>query len=488
MSQNIFEDIHHLTFISSEACNLNCTYCELAKIATKTHQNENEKIKESFLNGEYVTKYRKFFYDNHIKAEQIEAISLWGQEPTLTLNEFATQMPRILSWLTECNELFFSTNGVAYTERIINLIDIINNYLILHPTREFKLKIQYSIDEIKYMEQQRGTLSLNLINNVKKLITILNEKILADNFTIRLGFHGVFSLKLIHSSLEENSIQDLWLEMDQIVKSFHDSNKNLHVEIPIHWSTAIQHPYNATQAEGKELAEFVKQSINLYDGFQLNALNPYKLLDMYAGWSLSGSDKYSFNDLANIWDMYNYEYDRFCTTDFIGKEFGCGTGRQEIKMRYDGTLIYCQGMIFSLNEKDLDCQSPSITNDIQRLQLKYNYSPNLFTSSNIDILKFIYKFDVKNNYGFNFVVTTIINLMYLLLQCHQIDDSYINNPRKIMRHAMYVAKVSQCWYDHLAETGSLYGRTLGNIRLYCNGFLDLLDDYIQTGAHNELCW
>ena len=54
----MFEKINKITFISSESCNLNCSYCELAKNAIKSSGIIiNKKIKEDLLSGEYLKKY-----------------------------------------------------------------------------------------------------------------------------------------------------------------------------------------------------------------------------------------------------------------------------------------------------------------------------------------------------------------------------------------------------------------------------------------------
>jgi len=37
------------------------------------------------------------------------------------MDAFATQISDILSWLPNCNRMFFSTNGMAYPERIVEL-------------------------------------------------------------------------------------------------------------------------------------------------------------------------------------------------------------------------------------------------------------------------------------------------------------------------------------------------------------------------------
>jgi len=52
--------------------------------------------------------------------------------------------------------------------------------------------------------------------------------------------------------------------------------------------------------------------------------------------------------------MANFNYwDDIKKIEPINRDLGCGAGRGDIKMRYDGRLIYCQNNIFSLSEEDL---------------------------------------------------------------------------------------------------------------------------------------
>lgn len=483
----MYENLSDITFISSELCNLNCSYCEIAKSSNQhIHIAENEKIKQAFLSGEYLTKYKRVFHEYGINREEIEHISLWGQEPTLTLNEFSSQVPDILNWLCKAKSMFFSTNGVAFIDRILNLVDTINNYLNHEcPKRCFELTIQFSLDEKHYNKEQRGIDPEVIINNIKQFIQTLNTKILNENFNIEIVFHGVITLNLIHQSLQNNTVELLWQEMDKIVKELTIINTNHQVHFQRAWGTTIQTPYNATQQEGKELTEFLKKSMASYENYEFSSLNPHRILAMYSNGVLARHEK--INLLQDIYDLFNYEYDRQCTNDVVSRIMGCGVGTHDIKMRYDGTLLYCQNIIFGLTEDELNLhQNNNITYSIQKLQLKYNYSPNLLKDSKEEIKKFIDRFDTEHNNAFSFVTTNIINLMYLLLKNHQIDSSYENNPQKILKHAIMLTKLTQCWYNNISQTGSLYGRTLGEIRLYCNGFLDLLEEFAGLGEQKDL--
>ena len=61
-----------LTLISSEACNLQCRYCEISATTAKAHQNENLKIRQAMEDGSLMqnikTIYQKYgFIPNDIE-------------------------------------------------------------------------------------------------------------------------------------------------------------------------------------------------------------------------------------------------------------------------------------------------------------------------------------------------------------------------------------------------------------------------------------
>ena len=121
------KNFKRIVFYSSETCNLNCKYCVLSKSSNKDyHIKEQEKIKEAFLNGTYIKNFKKAFNKYGIDRNQISRVELWGEEPTLTLDEFSTAFPEILYTFPKISELFFSSNGVNNIDKIINLIKIIN--------------------------------------------------------------------------------------------------------------------------------------------------------------------------------------------------------------------------------------------------------------------------------------------------------------------------------------------------------------------------
>ena len=187
----------------------------------------------------------------------------------------------------------------------------------------------------------------------------------------------------------------------------------------------------------------------------------------------------------DIQTIFNYEYDKNIVDEnyIIGDFYGCGVGRWNLKMRYDGTLIFCQNSFYSIKKENLE-NKKGITYDVQRFELEHpGFQPNLMTAKKEDVQNFIDIFDVQKNYGHVFVINTLINLMYFLLQNNQIDESYKDNPEKILKHATMLSNFLMCFYNNVIDTGSLYPMTVGTIRFYCNGLLDIVEDFINEWGY-----
>ncbi len=478
----MFDKLSKITFMTSESCNLKCSYCEIAKNSSDhTHKEEVENIKKSLISGEYITRYMYIFHKFNIDPKQIKEFELWGQEPTLTLDEFTTQIGRILKWLPNIEHCFFSTNGVAYPDKIVNYIKTINNFFTIQESeKDFDILIQFSFDGIDYTKKQRGINPQFIINNIKKIILALNDIHIKNNLHIKFTLHGVITMDIIKESLNDSN-NTYWHSIDNITYELQQLNNNQQIHIT-QSSSFLQAPYNATTEEGKLLGQYMQYCINhlndVYKTSPISVISPTVLT--------ARSINTLINDFitpeginGHIKDNFNFNYGDIPDNPFISHNYGCGVGIWDIKMRYDGTLLYCQNMIFGIKKENLE-NKQGISYDIQRYELNHpSFQPNLLTSSKKDIEKFINIFDTKKHYAFHFIVSNNINLMYLLLKNNQIDESYNNNFQKILRHSILLASFMQCYYNNIIDTGSLYNLTLGIIRFYCNGAIDAIEEYID---------
>lgn len=477
----MFDNINSITFIISEICNLKCSYCEIAKRENKFHLNEVDNIKESLYSGAYVQNYKTFFNKYNIDINKIINFALWGQEPTLVLEAFNTQITSILDWLPNLNNMFFSTNGVDYAYKIIELIKIFNNYF-LNNNREFKLTIQFSFDGLEYTQLQRGIDPYIIINNIKYIINNLNNIELFKDFKINFILHGVINFNNIISQLDNKLGDQYWSNNANIIQNLTILNKNKNVSI-LPFGAYLIFPYNATPEEGKLLTQYANFCFNdtLKDNKNIHILSPFNLiLDSII--NIKNRFQEEIDTEQQIINEFNYDYgnDDIFNTD-IYKNYGCAPNTGNIKMRYDGLLFYCQNTMFNIFEQDLIGKT-GIDYDLSYFQIKHpNFYPNVLKDNPEQIEKFVNLMLIKEHYPHSLTYSNIVNLMFLLLQNGQIDQSY-RDSKKLLKHAFYLSRFQQCFHAHMIETGSFYGISIGTIRAYCNGTLDLAEEYVKKNG------
>ena len=124
-----FGVINNLTLITSESCNLNCSYCKIANHYAKDHYKEAEKLKQSFIDGSYLNRVSEIFDKYNIDKNQVKSLQYWGQETTTTLIELSNEMEHLFQIFPNVSTSFFSTNSVAYWDRLIYYSFVFDIYL-----------------------------------------------------------------------------------------------------------------------------------------------------------------------------------------------------------------------------------------------------------------------------------------------------------------------------------------------------------------------
>ena len=468
--------ITNLTLISSESCNLQCKYCEIAKSSTVNHQSEAKKVRASLQSGEFLTNIKKIFEKYQVDPNDVRQIQLWGQEPTLTLDAFTEQFPKFYDYFPNLNHSFFSTNGVAYPERLVDYCKKVNDTV----TRFFDVKFQFSYDGYKYTKESRGIDPDIIIDNFKKVITELNKY--DWKIEIHMNLHNVITMDVMNELDTDEKILDYWKEFDYIVKELHKLNKNpTKIKISDTTSPGVINPYNASSKDGKRFYEFFKQCERLFDN---DHRHPYFGMceEFLVGYRFAKQKLNDYNEsYKNILHYAilseDLKHDNNFTIEVLSA-LGCAIAHGDIKVRYDGQLIHCQNAIFGLTEEDLKDKT-GLRYDIQRNLLQNNSFPNLLTDNREFIEKFLYRFRVSRE-SFVWVYSEIVNLMVLLLKTKQIDESY-NNYEKLLLHSLLLTNTFFCWDNNLQETGSLTGRTMGLIRFFANGMLDEIAKEFKEG-------
>lgn len=467
-----FSRCESLTLVSSESCNLHCKYCALAcSINDEKHKQDAEAVKQSFIDGSYLQNIKIVGEKYGMIPEKIKTLSLWGQEPTLTLNEFGMMFIDLYKYCPNLETLFFSTNGVAHSDRIVKLAKTIDSVI----NKQFFLSFQFSYDGKESTTNLRGIHYQIVLDNIQKTIKSLSETTF-KNLRVNILFHNVVSDVLINKyakETDENFYQYL-KEFDDLSILFQSLNNNPRVRVEPRFSPGLINPYNGSKEEGQNLALFINRAIKL--GKDLKSQWWRGLL-----WQQLEYLRYSPNrehPSKKVLEMIQSNYDKRII-ESLSSACGCGFGDYDIKIRYNGEILYCQNAIVVAKTEEYEDRQ-GLRFDVSREMVKHNYFPNgLDDTQKKDVEKFFLKAYTIKHSSYPFFLSEVLNLMFLLLDCDQLDESYKNDLDKVFRHAYFIAHLTTCWDNNIMQTGSGFGRTAGQIRFFCNGYMDLVENSLD---------
>lgn len=472
-----------LILFTSESCNLQCSYCDMAThINKEKHASEAQRVKESLVNGQYLNTIQKAFERLEINPNQIKNLELWGQEPTLTLKEFNIFFPQLYNYCNNLSHILFSTNGVGFIDQSIQFVQVLKTTI----TKPLTFNIQFSFDGEWATEQNRGINSKIIINNIVKYIKALNSIDLGEFLTVRVSFHNVIDNNIInyYSDKENNEkLLNFLNYFSDLANYFINLNTNKKVVITA-FGPALIVPYNATIEEGKNLYSFYQNCEKVGQNIEYKNWKglPFQLSSKMSDAPFNNTILNFLNHLNNPKGLRKLDIKLL---NKLSHKLNCGFNYGCLKIRYDGTLIHCQNALLGLTKEELENNKEG-NYQIQYRRLTRNFYPNILTDSDEIIDKYLYQIKLHNEECFPQGFAQVCNLLTLLLQSNQVDEKY-NHPREFLKCAYYLTLSTTCPHNALMCSGSLSGKYAGWIRFLCNGFMDVIQSTQTNGEYYETC-
>lgn len=478
---NYTKDICTLTLIVSCGCNLKCSYCEIAKSVNEDSARVQAATIEALKNGEFLKNVKEVFKKLGMSNTQIASLDLWGQEPTLTLEHFTDHLEEWITFLPNIEKFFFSTNGMAYPEKIVNLVLKLDE-LWKGKEKPLEFTLQFSYD---------GDLSTNNIRNAeavviqKNLLYIINElnKYHIDNVILRPHIHGVVSLELLKLLDTPEKVLDYYNNMADWVAPFVDLSTNFNVKFDYSPSLSLESPVDATTEDGLRLARFAKWTQQL-DRRKLHSQalgNTIKYLfspPFATAFIAAACDETTIDDWVTRILQDRHYYDE--ATKFLSPNIYCGTNKFSLKLMYDGTIISCQNNIFDRDKKYLAADTPELK-AIKESWVDHNHFVNPLTATDKQLETVFELFNTTQTTSWRFLIEHYIITMYWLSRAGQIDIKYSEDQYILLKHALMLIKYNQCLYNNYIKSGSAFMRGNGWFRFFFNGFADVLEyEYDKT--------
>lgn len=472
-----FSGINTLVLISSCECNLSCDYCIINKSKNKYSQEIAQKTKQAFQDGTFLQNTLTVLNNYNTSPFEITHCEFWGQEPTLSLHYFTEHLNDWLDNFPNLRYFMFSTNGVAYSNRIVDFIKTLDNSI----GHETQIVIQFSYDGEESNKDCRKVSSSNITSSVTNVITELN-KINLKNVKVNLNFHNVIPLVLIKTIKTMNQANEYLINLKNWGEQFSKLNINKNVMVENRVIPSFESPLKASVEDGLDLLHFYQ----LIEKCDFNKSNNYIFSN-----DIIGSMKRWSQDIFNQCDqinqtplesLLNIEHDFYFFRDKIKKIFQighCGAYTAALKVRYDGIVMTCQNQMYDTEISEDDFNKDKFSYSIKK---KLNSSNRIlnFTVANKENMDNLYYFHSNLKESFFTIYNNTLNLMYIMARAGQINYDYILNKEKLMFHAFLITTYNACPYNRMFTSGSISLIHDGHIRLFCNGFLDEIFDY-STG-------
>ena len=480
------KDISTLTLIVSCGCNLKCSYCEIAKSVNEDSARLQTETIQALENGTFLQNVKQTFQRLSINNEHIYSLDLWGQEPTLTLDKFTAHLEEWINFLPNIEKFFFSTNGMAYPERIVDLV-LTFEKLWENKDKPLEFTLQFSYD---------GDLSTNNIRNAesttiqKNLLYIINElnKYQINNIIFKPHVHGVVSLELLKLLDTPEKVLDYYNNMADWIEPFLDLSTNFNVKFDYSPSLSLEAPVDATSEDGWRLTRFAKWTQQLdrrkLHSDYINQTIKYLFSPPFAtAFIAAACNEITIDDwVTRILQDRNY-YDE--ATRFLSPNIFCGTNKFSIKIMYDGTLISCQNNIFDRDKRYATADTPELKS-IKDSWVDHHLFINPIHDTDKQIETVLELFNTTQTTSWRFLIEHYIITMYWLARAGQIDVKYCENEYVLVKHALMLIKYNQCVYNNYIKTGSAFMRGNGWFRLFFNGYADVLEYEYNKTLSNDL--
>ena len=466
------QDIHSLTLISSCGCNLQCEYCLISRSSNEYSTELQKNTIQALKDGSFLQNVKIALKNMDVPYSKIVKIELWGQEPTLTLPYLTEHLEDWFNTFPNVNFMMFSTNGMAYPERIIDFLVKLDKSVHIK-TRMF---IQFSYDGDTSTNEIRGANDQVIYNNLNKIITNLNS-IKFNNIDIHMGIHGVISLALMKKLDTTEKILDYYNNIGKFADGLVSQviNKNVYMNsIP---DLSLETPIQAGIEDGILLNNFMTKSLSIPNHYFHNYATSIirKTIFIQFEYFLEMCKQCNAKSVDELVDKIlqnKLTYESFLELG-DGMPF-CGSNTGDLHFMYDGTIITCQNYMFDQKKEYLKADN-DFELIVKKSMIDKHFFINPIIDSKEDVQKFLSIFNEFRHSSFGFLIDHIMNLMFWMSKAEQINRLYIYDYKLLFKHALLIVNYNCCLYNNRLKTGSFYLRWDGFIRFMCNGFINQIE-------------
>jgi uncharacterized Fe-S cluster-containing radical SAM superfamily protein len=449
---------------SSGICNMNCAYCFIPK--TEKMIKIHKEVEQYILSGKYIADLKAIYGKD---GKGLTAISLWGTEPTLTMDKFTKSLDELIPWTKELDTIAFSSNFLANIDDMVNLVATVANKF---SDRSMTFKIQVSLDGPIWVTDtnRKDGATVTVVEHLYYLIEELNKLNLGKQ-KVMIHFKPTITMDNIAKMVDDFELLKGWFSFfDRVLQTCYNINKNKNTEISCDTTPTMVVPGKYTTADGRLFKIFIDR---LYELSKLNASQ-----GLYR----------SFKGLSML-DNYHYRLKRLMRyARDIGHNnamFTCSAGDSNVAIS-ENQMHMCHRSYF-LNKKEYQ-------DSIREEQDIDNWDVSLFESGKVDVLTKKYVVDpnnelnslrmlysMRNYHDFMMLRISFVRAMlYELVAAGQASPIYTKNNDIAMLLSYFINTGFGCPAEDIINTGNIHLTPISTIKIWANGaFESLLLHYVE---------
>lgn len=427
---------------SSGWCNLECTYCYIPKrpFLKDIHAQIIEKIKS----GKYLEELIEMY------GEDLEAISHWGTEPTLTLKYFKEFYDKAVDVFPKLNQIKLSSNFMTNPD---NLVTFLRDIL---PTRKkLNVEIQVSIDGPPFITDKNrlGGSTEKIIENCYYVTSQINDMELPH--FIRMHTKPTFGADDIAAVKSYEKMKEYYEFFDNFIDKWVEKNHKNKVSIEPCCDPTLALPGVYTVEDGKNFAELTRNQ------YKLKELKWKRLFPECSYYTRLMGRYVTFREYYTKHKMFTCSAGDSC--------FGAGDLPSAIHPCHqtfymDHPEYFEETKKYKLNKQILEGLETGKTQ-----QLGENYIVN--PEDDLKYLSILYKTRSFNDCT-TLKLSNGVAAILELADCGQVSKIY-KDP-KMAEMMSYIMQTTECQFDSLQISGSIFIPAMSIIRLFGNGVFEFL--------------
>lgn len=296
------------------------------------------------------------------------------------------------------------------------------------------------------MDKYRKISAAAIIRNIKAVLKLLNT-IEFNNMKIKMRAHRIISCELLKDLERDNSVDTYYNNLYYFDRSLNYSNSNF--DIDFYPTLGFEMPLNVTKEDGIRLSEFMTHDRISYSQTLFNIIKQYNCQTFDEFCHLFLKDKEAASQIINE----------------LNNDLYCGINYNELSIRYDGTIVGCENMIFNSMEK---------MSQIEKSWQIHQLCPNIYNSDSKDIDNLLKMF-AYNRTAWSFIIEHMMIQIQTMAQAQEIKDIYNNDEFLIFKYAFLGLTLPWCYYSNLMTSGSIYLQGKDFFNFFYNGYIELVE-------------